>query len=824
MNQRPLFSAVIPSYNHAEYLRDAVESADRSPLVGEVVIVDDGSADGSRRIIDELSRAPGSKVRVLATPPGEQLGAHARLNQLVEAAHYDWIAILNSDDRFSPHRFTCLLPLIERDTADVFFGDLVLIDEHGQRLGLRDSLLHNEVTWPREIDPHAAARDGEWTSLLEIQNIVATTSNLVFSRAAFSRIGGFRDYRYAHDWDFAIRSAALARVRYVKQMLTFYRLHPRNTIKAPPYLKSLEVRRIFDRLHSEGMLSIDAQHTDNPYRQTKQWLGMVLRADPNTRVAREALAAAYPYARIVERCGELGDDIEYVYAPKNVEEMLDRTEMGNAVLSLLVENKDFVVISRSLADAPQVGGKEVANQVIARRHLVDRRGQCSLDDCSLQGRILRVPRADSRGPVEIQAPECVLSSSGNGAPRRCGEGRESAPSLPGFDYAALVSPHASGKKTVFILPGFFAVGGVERITLDVIMSLDSAFHFVVVCTERLGSCQGSLLDKLRDHADFFDLPETISRDRFLDAFAFLRAVFEPALLWIVNGSSWQMEHMPQLRSIFSGVPFCDQQVYDTRFGWIEHFHRPEIRVAEHYIAINHRIEDTFIRDFGIPREKVSLIHHCFNASRFSRTGLNAVSQVQIRQEFGVSAEGENYFFVGRLCEQKRPAKFITLARAAEEMNVRFVMVGDGPLAGECREMASNLGVTNIVFVPFTDRVHEFYGLASGLIITSEYEGLPVALLEALAMGVPVFSTDVGDIRLVLEQYGSGMVVDVDMDDAEFAESFFRWRSERNTYAVNARAQSEAIKDRFSASTVSTIYRRLFEFLCSSGLEATEVAG
>src|SRR5215469_10829729 len=99
-----MFSVLIPSYNHRAYVADCVISAVRSPLVTEVLLVDDGSIDGSVELFDTLRRLS-PRVRILPSPPGENLGAHARLNQLVQAADNEWVAPLNSDDKLVPGRF-----------------------------------------------------------------------------------------------------------------------------------------------------------------------------------------------------------------------------------------------------------------------------------------------------------------------------------------------------------------------------------------------------------------------------------------------------------------------------------------------------------------------------------------------------------------------------------------------------------------------------------------------------------------------------------------------------------------------------------------------
>ncbi|MGA2214369.1 MAG: glycosyltransferase family 2 protein, partial [Bryobacteraceae bacterium] len=103
-----MFSVVIPIYNHAKFVRQAIWSALRSPLVKEILVVDDGSKDGSHEIAAGLAAAH-SRVRDLTPPSGGNRGAPERLNELVERAQCEWIAVLNSDDVFVSGRFEAIV-------------------------------------------------------------------------------------------------------------------------------------------------------------------------------------------------------------------------------------------------------------------------------------------------------------------------------------------------------------------------------------------------------------------------------------------------------------------------------------------------------------------------------------------------------------------------------------------------------------------------------------------------------------------------------------------------------------------------------------------
>ena len=92
-------SVVIPAYNHERYLPAALESVrDQTLPAGDVVVVDDGSTDGTPAILESFEL---DRLTVLGQP---NRGAHVSLNRAISASRGRWIAILNSDDLFAPER------------------------------------------------------------------------------------------------------------------------------------------------------------------------------------------------------------------------------------------------------------------------------------------------------------------------------------------------------------------------------------------------------------------------------------------------------------------------------------------------------------------------------------------------------------------------------------------------------------------------------------------------------------------------------------------------------------------------------------------------
>lgn len=98
-------SVVMPVYNAAKYVREAVVSAVNLKEVGEIILVEDKSPDNALEICNSLTNEF-EKVRIYRHPNGENRGAGASRNLGVMMAQFDYIAFLDADDVYLPNRFT----------------------------------------------------------------------------------------------------------------------------------------------------------------------------------------------------------------------------------------------------------------------------------------------------------------------------------------------------------------------------------------------------------------------------------------------------------------------------------------------------------------------------------------------------------------------------------------------------------------------------------------------------------------------------------------------------------------------------------------------
>ena len=212
-------SVVVPLYNHAAFITEAVESVlAQGSIVKELIVLDDGSTDESASVMEELARLD-TRIRFERQP---NQGAHATINTALGQCTGDLLAILNSDDAFLPGRLATLAARLEAEpSTDIAASGLAFMDGTGAPI---------ENAW------YAAAleryRTGTELGVALVNgNFVMTTSNLVFRRSAFAAIGRFAALRYAHDLDWILRALATGhRMMLADQPLLRYRTHGSNTI------------------------------------------------------------------------------------------------------------------------------------------------------------------------------------------------------------------------------------------------------------------------------------------------------------------------------------------------------------------------------------------------------------------------------------------------------------------------------------------------------------------------------------------------------------------------------------------------------------------
>lgn len=123
-----LLSVVIPVYNEAATVREVVGRVRSVPLRTEIVLVDDGSTDGSAEVVDDLARTPG----VRAVHHERNLGKGAALASGFSHARGDVVVVQDADLEYDPHDYVKMLRPILEASADVVYGSRFLVGDYAR--------------------------------------------------------------------------------------------------------------------------------------------------------------------------------------------------------------------------------------------------------------------------------------------------------------------------------------------------------------------------------------------------------------------------------------------------------------------------------------------------------------------------------------------------------------------------------------------------------------------------------------------------------------------------------------------------------------------
>lgn len=139
---------------------------------------------------------------------------------------------------------------------------------------------------------------------------------------------------------------------------------------------------------------------------------------------------------------------------------------------------------------------------------------------------------------------------------------------------------------------------------------------------------------------------------------------------------------------------------------------------------------------------------------------NETDEKIIRSIRLIKNESKIIAVVGRLEREKRVDRALMLfsKMRSEGAKIYLLVFGDGRLKAELKKLASNLGTSDSVsFFDYTPNIESYFKYFDLLLFTSEWEGIPVTLWEAMAKEVPIVAPDVGGFKEILDENKCGLI-------------------------------------------------------------------
>lgn len=161
--------------------------------------------------------------------------------------------------------------------------------------------------------------------------------------------------------------------------------------------------------------------------------------------------------------------------------------------------------------------------------------------------------------------------------------------------------------------------------------------------------------------------------------------------------------------------------------------------------------NSLIKKYSFNFEKVFTIHNGINAKGFLKENSSNRKKKLASKVIGT---------IGRLCLQKNHKFFLDMAKVIlnilKDSSIKFLIVGNGPLRNELEDYSKKLGIeNNVVFTGERSDIPELLQSMNIFVMSSLYEGMSNAIMEAMLSGLPVVATDVGGNRELIVQNETG---------------------------------------------------------------------
>lgn len=217
------------------------------------------------------------------------------------------------------------------------------------------------------------------------------------------------------------------------------------------------------------------------------------------------------------------------------------------------------------------------------------------------------------------------------------------------------------------------------------------------------------------------------------------------------------------------------------------------------ICVSDAVKSTLVKQYAFPEKVMKTIHNGVSLSQFVPS---CADGAQIRQNYGIGKSEFLFVCVARLSEQKGIGILLEALSMAVEKGLAFrcIIVGDGPLRAELQGKSRELGLDGrVIFAGFHEDVRPYLWAASAFIMTSYREGLPLAILEAMACRLPCIVTDVGGNREAITDKVNGLLVPAGSVDA-VVEAISLLISHPDEKARMSRAALDRVQQAFNVET------------------------
>jgi glycosyltransferase involved in cell wall biosynthesis len=254
----------------------------------------------------------------------------------------------------------------------------------------------------------------------------------------------------------------------------------------------------------------------------------------------------------------------------------------------------------------------------------------------------------------------------------------------------------------------------------------------------------------------------------------------------------------------TGVPvvYTEHNKWERYHKLTYHLNKLSFSSQQKVIAVSEEVANSIKINYGKAKPPVQVVANGVDTSKYART---QTADNEIRKELNIPATAT---VIGIACvfrAQKRLGTWLEIARALHEKHpdTFFIIVGDGPLRDEIYAKAKALGTDKYVFFAgLQAETRPYFTAMDMFMMSSEFEGLPIALLEAMSMNCVPVCTAAGGIPEVIKDGVNGLLVPVEQP-LQLVDRLSQLMQQPDQVAQMKQAARETVINSFSMKKMVT---------------------
>jgi len=362
------------------------------------------------------------------------------------------------------------------------------------------------------------------------------------------------------------------------------------------------------------------------------------------------------------------------------------------------------------------------------------------------------------------------------------------------------------------------VGGLETVVATLATAQRRAGHTVIVAPTLSGPGDGWNFTASLEHADVELVPLIVSRRGYLRERSLIRALCRSRSVNVVHTHGYRSDIVGGHAGHESKVPIVTT-VHGFTGGGLknrayEALQRFVFRRFDAVVAVSRPQADQ-LRTSGVSDRRLHIIPNALAPHGAP------LDRAAARRALELPAEGLLAGWVGRVSREKAVDVFIDALSSIGDRVIQGVILGDGPERAAEQARADSVAPSRFLWLGAVPDAARYFAAFDLFVLSSRAEGLPMVLLEAMAAGVPIVTTNVGGIPDLLSPAEGALVPP---DDPKALASAMRAALDDRA-AASARARAAQLRQRAEfdvgpwSDRYETLYRNLIAARARAGARA-----